>query len=125
MQEFILNQITLPCIDLDRSVAFYRQMGFNQIVASDGYARFEAGESTFSLHTVEGEPNADGVVIYFEVASVAEAVAQLDAQGIEIERQPTDQSWLWTEAYVRDPCGNAICIYHAGSNRKHPPWRIN
>ena len=37
---------------------------------------------------------------------------------------PTDQSWLWREAYLKDPDGNLICLYHAGANRRFPPWRI-
>jgi hydroxymethylpyrimidine/phosphomethylpyrimidine kinase len=35
-----------------------------------------------------------------------------------------DQRWLWREAYLRDPAGNVLCIYHAGTNRRFPPWRI-
>jgi hydroxymethylpyrimidine/phosphomethylpyrimidine kinase len=32
--------------------------------------------------------------------------------------------WLWREARLRDPSGNEICLYHAGANRRFPPWRI-
>jgi hydroxymethylpyrimidine/phosphomethylpyrimidine kinase len=35
-----------------------------------------------------------------------------------------DQRWLWREAWLKDPAGNEICIYHAGENRRLPPWRI-
>jgi hydroxymethylpyrimidine/phosphomethylpyrimidine kinase len=34
------------------------------------------------------------------------------------------QRWLWREAWLRDPAGNSICLYHAGDNRRFPPWRI-
>jgi hydroxymethylpyrimidine/phosphomethylpyrimidine kinase len=34
------------------------------------------------------------------------------------------QSWLWREAWLRDPAGNAVCLYHAGANRRFPPWRL-
>ena len=37
---------------------------------------------------------------------------------------PVDQDWLWREARLADPSGNIICIYHAGENRRFPPWRI-
>jgi hypothetical protein len=46
------------------------------------------------------------------------------AQGIAFDHPPTDQSWLWREAYLRDPDGNVLCLYHAGINRRFPPWRI-
>ena len=37
-----LNQVTLPSTDVARSAAFYRALGFTQIVSSlPSYARFE------------------------------------------------------------------------------------
>ena len=42
-----------------------------------------------------------------------------------VRAQPRDQPWLWREAYLRDPAGNLICLYHAGENRRNPPWRID
>ncbi|MEM7380928.1 MAG: VOC family protein, partial [Bacteroidota bacterium] len=41
------------------------------------------------------------------------------------EELPRDQSWLWREARLKDPDGNTLILYHAGENRKNPPWRIN
>ncbi len=80
----ILNQVTLPATDVDRSVAFYRRLGFKLIVhTTPRYARFECSDA-----------------------------------------DPVDQRWLWREAYLSDPDGNTICLYHAGENRLHPPWRI-
>jgi hypothetical protein len=31
---------------------------------------------------------------------------------------------LWREAYLHDPDGNVLCLYHAGNNRRFPPGRI-
>ncbi len=61
-----LNQITAPTTDLAASAAFYKALGFRQIVAADHYARFEApdGDATFSIHMQERMPAGDGVVIY-------------------------------------------------------------
>lgn len=45
-----INQITLPVTDFDRTVAFYRSLGFTLIVHSPPrYARFECpeGDATF------------------------------------------------------------------------------
>jgi hypothetical protein len=44
--------------------------------------------------------------------------------GIIFESVPTDQSWLWREARLRDLDGNQIILYHGGTNRLNPPWRI-
>jgi catechol 2,3-dioxygenase-like lactoylglutathione lyase family enzyme len=63
-----LNQVTLPSTDVERSAAFYRLLGFTQIVSSlPDYVRFECrdGGSTFSLHAAASAV-APGVVVYFE-----------------------------------------------------------
>lgn len=122
-----LNQITLPSLNIQQSVEFYQGMGFNLIVLTDDYARFESslGDATFSLHKRSKLAGICSATLYFEVESVQATVKELEAAGYEFEQQTCDQTWLWTEAYLRDPGGTRICIYHAGENRKNPPWRIN
>ncbi|MGE0358823.1 MAG: VOC family protein [Burkholderiales bacterium] len=122
-----LNQATLPSTDVARAVKFYRALGFVQIVDSaPRYARFECpdGGATFSLHRVDAPPAGPGVVLYFECDDLDARHAALAASGIRFESPPTDQPWLWREACLRDPDGNLLCLYHAGRNRRHPPWRI-
>lgn len=121
-----LNQVTLPALDIKASVDFYTRMGFLQIVDSPHYARFECpdGDATFSLHAVDSVSPESGVTVYFEHETLDELCADLQARGFEFEHQPVDQSWLWREAILIDPAGNRICLYRAGENRKHPPWRV-
>ena len=121
-----LNQVTLPAVDLRESVDFYTRMGFLQIVDSPHYARFECpdGDATFSLHAVDTVSAQSGVTIYFEHEALDELYAELRARGFEFEQAPVDRSWLWREAILIDPAGNRICLYRAGENRRHPPWRM-
>ena len=121
------NQLTIPCSDYEASVAFYTSLGLKQIVDSPPrYARFETDAgNTFSIHKVESIATPSGVVIYFEVDDVDATVGKLKKKGLKFDSDPVDQSWLWREAYIDDPAGNRICIYHAGENRRHPPWRIS
>ena len=46
-----MNQVTLPVTNMEEAIAFYRRMGFTQIVDTAHYARFECpeGSATFSL----------------------------------------------------------------------------
>ena len=122
-----LNQVTVGCLDLDESVRFYARLGLRQIVSSPpDYARFECpeGGATFSLH-LEADPAKGGAtVVYFEVADLDATVSALKAAGLGFEQEPRDQPWLWREAYLRDPSGNRVCLFHAGSNRRFPPWRL-
>lgn len=76
------------------------------------------------MHTVESVPAETQVIVYFEVVDVDETIRSLKKLGIEAELEPADQTWLWREAYLRDPAGNRICVYKAGRNRRYPPWRI-
>lgn len=135
-----LNQVTLPARDLAASAAFYRRMGFLQIVDSPHYARFECpeGDATFSLHATEHAAESDaadgngtdsgitasGVTVYFEHEDLDALVAELQATGFGFDSLPADQRWLWREARLRDPSGNLICLYRAGAMRRHPPWRV-
>lgn len=121
-----LNQVTVPCTDFEASADFYRRLGLRQIVSSPPrYARFECpGGATLSIHAVAGPLPEPAVVVYFEVEDVDATVAGLQAAGMEFAAMPVDQDWLWREAYLLDPAGNRICIYHAGENRRFPPWRI-
>jgi catechol 2,3-dioxygenase-like lactoylglutathione lyase family enzyme len=121
-----LNQVTLPAVDLAGSVAFYRRMGFELIVDAPRYARFEGpqGDATFSLHRVDATGAPSGVVVYFECDDLDARVQALRDLGIAFDRGPADDPWLWREARLRDPAGNVLCLYHAGVNRRHPPWRV-
>jgi hydroxymethylpyrimidine/phosphomethylpyrimidine kinase len=121
-----LNQVTLPSTNYDESVRFYRTLGLRQIVDSPPrYARFETSAgTTLSIHTVEAEAGRANVVVYFEVDNVDLEVRKLKNLGLVFESEPTDQDWLWREAYLYDPSGNRLCIYNAGDNRRFPPWRL-
>ena len=114
-----LNQVTLPATNLDQSVAFYRRMGFKQIVGSPHYARFEcpAGEATFTLHLAPPASQPSGVVVYFETPELDAEVRRLQAAGFEFIQTPRDEPWLWREARLNDPSGNVLCLFWAGEAR--------
>lgn len=120
-----LNQITLPVVDMDAATAFYRRLGFLQIVDTPHYARFESmeGEATFSLSLSHPRPES-GVTIYFETERLDEVVNELLGQGVAFDQLPQDEPYLWREAILHDPSGNKIKLYWAGENRKNPPWRV-
>jgi catechol 2,3-dioxygenase-like lactoylglutathione lyase family enzyme len=122
-----LNQVTLPASNVERSAEFYRRLGFTQIVSSPPrYARFECkdGGATFSLHLIDPVKPSQ-TVVYFECDDLDATYKRLRALGIEFDQMPTDQVWLWREAYLHDPDGNIICLYHAGNTRRFPPWRLS
>jgi catechol 2,3-dioxygenase-like lactoylglutathione lyase family enzyme len=123
-----LNQVTLPAVDVEQSVAFYCGLGLRLIVSAlPGYARFECpdGGSTFSLHQTTPRAESSGVVVYFECDDLDTRVSQLQTKGYTFSQEPKDEGWLWREARLVDPSGNVICLYWAGDNRRNPPWRVS
>lgn len=121
-----LNQVTVPVSDIPKSISFYQTLGLKLIVESPHYARFVCpdGNATFSLHLAEELPIGNGISVYFECDDLDEKVKQLIEKGISFDQLPKDQTWLWREAYLKDPDGNQLILFFAGENRLNPPWRI-
>ncbi len=121
-----LNQITVPSLNITKSISFYQTLGLKLIVKSDHYARFECpdGTSTFSIHLTEELPKGAGISVYFECANLDEKVNELIRKGITFDQLPKDQTWLWREAYLKDPDGNQLILFYAGENRLNPPWKL-
>lgn len=122
-----LNQITVPSVNLEIAVAFYKKLGLALIVDSiPRYARFlcPEGNATFSIHHTEKLPEGEGISIYFECKHLDEQVEELMQKGISFDEMPEDKPWLWREARLRDPDGNQIILFKGGENRKNPPWKI-
>ncbi|MBI1406558.1 MAG: VOC family protein [Caulobacter sp.] len=125
-----LNQVTVPALDMAASVQFYETLGLILIVRNDHYARFECPDSdggdppTFSLH-LDAEAVPGAACVYFEDDDLDATVEHLIDTGLTFDSGPDDQTWLWREAWTSDPAGNRVCLYRAGANRRHPPWRLS
>ena len=123
-----LNQITIPSLDLTKSVPFYEKLGLKLIVDSvPRYARFECpdGNASFSIQHVENLPTGDGIHVYFECENLDEYVKELTTKGIAFDQLPIDQIWEWREARLKDLDGNQLILFYGGENRLNPPWRID
>ena len=120
-----LNQVTVQSNNIIESIVFYKTLGLILIVEDTHYARFEfpEGDSTFSIHHMP-DSKPSNTIVYFEVSDLLETVSALKQKGVSFIQDPKQESWLWHESRVMDPSGNEICIYNAGTNRKHPPWRV-
>lgn len=121
-----LNHVLVWVSDVARSLEFYEGgLGFVRIEADEGYARLRApdGDATIGLHEAEDgeEPPWDaGIGLYLEVGDVDSACRALAERGIAIDRPPEDMAWGWRHAYLRDPDGHRLSIYHAGEKRFLP-----
>ena len=122
-----LNHVTLIVTNFERSATFYRALGLVPIVHEPPrYARFRCPESDETLSVeVTGEPPAPArAQLFFECLDLDRTVAQLKTKGLVFEQDPTDMSYLWREARLRDPDGHDIRLYFAADNRLNPPWKV-
>lgn len=123
-----LNQVTVYTERSIETAEFFQVLGLRLIVNSlPRYARLECpdGTSTLSVSSTDPTNTPSNIVLYFECSDLDAEYERLVSLGLEFEQPPTDRSWLWREAYLRDPNGNKICLFHAGENRKYPPWRVS
>lgn len=122
-----LNQVTIYSQLPVKTVEFFEKLGLKRIVDSlPRYARLECpdGEATLSVNIADEVTVTNNIVLYFECNELDEEVARLKSLGLKFTQDPTDQPWLWRQAYLLDPNGNKICLFRAGENRKNPPWRV-
>lgn len=88
-----LNKITVPSLDLTKSVLVYEKLGLKLIVkALQRFARFECpdGNSNFSIHKTEELPKRKYIYMYFECKNLDNHVEQLKKRGIKFNLEPTD-----------------------------------
>ena len=89
-----LSVVYLYVRDLDRSLAFYRDVLGIPLAGSDGaWAEARLGSTRFALHALHsgaGEPRSGTVRVDFEVEDIDQAAARLEATGVsvgEIQRE--------------------------------------
>lgn len=121
-----LNHATLPSRDLSASIAFYEALGLELIVkAEPRYARFAVDAcSTLSVEVTE-TGRAGTAEIFLCCADIDQEVAAARARNLVFDWPPTDQSYQWRTAGLRDPAGNRIVLFSAGTNQHYPPWRLD
>lgn len=113
-----IGQIALTVADLDRAVAFYRDaLGMRFLFAAPPQlAFFDAGGVRLMLSAPEGgaAATAGDTVLYFRVADIDEAYADLGARGVAfvdephlIARMPDHELWM---CFFRDPDAHTIAL---------------
>jgi len=117
--------------DLDRSLAFYGD-GLGLAVArefGDGDQRgvvFFAGGGLIEvvggggprMPTPTGSPGSGSVVLWLQVRSVGEALAELSARAVPVVRPAVLEPWGLIEAWIDDPDGLRIHLVEVPAD--HP-----
>jgi catechol 2,3-dioxygenase-like lactoylglutathione lyase family enzyme len=112
-----IGQIHVSVSDVDRAVAFYRDvlgMQFLFQVPGQPMAFFDCDGVRLYLGRPESPEFRSNPVLYFDVADIGEAFAALGKRGVEFRDEPhvvhrTDATELWMAAFT-DPDGNNLVL---------------
>lgn len=110
-----IGQIALTVRDLDAAVTFYRDaLGIAFLYRFPGLAFFDCAGVRLMLSEPEGEFEQAASVLYFRVADIQEAVAELRGRGVRfmdephlIARMPDHDLWM---AFFRDLDDNQLAL---------------
>jgi catechol 2,3-dioxygenase-like lactoylglutathione lyase family enzyme len=117
-----LDHLVLTVTDIDRSVAFYRDvLGMSPVTFGDGRTAVTFGQSKINFHEVGKEfdpkarrPVAGSADICLVTRDRLDDVqAFLDARGVAVEEGPVERTGAvgrLLSVYVRDPDGNLVEI---------------
>lgn len=110
-----IGQIHISVDDIDRAVAFYREvlgMKFLFDVPGQSMAFFDCGGVRLYLGQAESDAFRSNPLIYYRVDDIHQARQTLSERGVTFEGEPhvvhkTDTHELWLAAF-KDPEGNWI-----------------
>ena len=111
-----IGQIAVPVTDIDRAVAFYRDvLGMKFLFQSPpGLGFFDCGGVRLMLDAPAGAQAGQGGVIYYQVPDLQAAFETLTARGVVFEakphliaRMPDHELWM---AFFRDPDRNLLAV---------------
>lgn len=114
-----LAQLAITVADLDRAVAFYRDVLGLQFLfsAPPGLAFLQAGDTRLMLEAGTGERGSHPAP-YFRVPDVRPAAAELERRGVKlvspahvIARLPSGEVWL---CHFEDPDGHLLSLLSEG-----------
>ncbi|MFN2487016.1 MAG: VOC family protein [Acidimicrobiia bacterium] len=112
-----IGQIHVSVSDVDRSVAWYRDvlgLDFLFQVPGQPMAFFQCGETRLYLGVPEQEAFRSRPILYFSVGDIDQAVATIEARGGSFAGKPQvahrdDSSELWLVS-IADPDGLPVLL---------------
>ena len=111
-----LSYLEIPAVDTEHAAAFYGQvLGWRLERRAANDLRFEDATGHLLGRWVTGRaPSREpGLLAYFYVERIDDAVGRVVAHGGEVVQAPCAEGNLWV-ATVRDPAGNLLGLWQEG-----------
>ena len=111
-----ISQVSMRALDLDRAVAFYRDvLGLELLSQHEGMAFFLARSLRIMLAVPpSAEFDHPGSVLYFDSRDIDADCAALRSLGVEILREPfiahAEDTHQFSLAFFRDSEGNTLAL---------------
>jgi methylmalonyl-CoA/ethylmalonyl-CoA epimerase len=110
-----IGQVLVPVSDVERAAAFYRDvLGIRYLFGFPGMAFLDADGVRLYLASPGEDGFAGRSTLYFRVADIDGAVAELEARGVVFTGRPhmifddgTQQTWM---CFTKDPDGNNVVL---------------
>ena len=110
-----IGQIALTVTDIERAIAFYRDvLGMKLLFRAPNMGFFDCEGIRLMLSGAEKPDEHYGSVIYFKAPDIRQAHATLSARGASFEgephliaRMPNHELWM---AFFRDPDRNLLAL---------------
>lgn len=101
----------LPVVEMDESVGFYRQLGFDvEPYDADYTIVSQSGEEVVHLRVVDDlDPAQNAASVYFHVQDVDAVHREWAFTGI-VTGEVVDEPWGMREFTVADPAGNLLRV---------------
>lgn len=116
-----LTTIVLVVKDMDRSVAFYRDIvGLKVEMHTPYWSSLSAGNITLGLHPESAHAKAApgmGCTFGFEVSDIHKVVGELKAKGVTVPMEPRDDGFGWL-AIFNDPDGYSVQLVQLTAQSK-------
>jgi methylmalonyl-CoA/ethylmalonyl-CoA epimerase len=110
-----IGQIAITVKDVARATEFYEKvLGLTLLFRFPGLAFFECGSVRLMLSVAERPEFEKNSIIYYRVADIEAAAAELERRGVAFEDRPhvihrDDRHELWM-AFFRDSEGNFLGV---------------
>lgn len=105
--------ISLPVSDVDRTVTFYQQFGFELLIRHDNFALLRMGKGTIGLLKMDLSKWSSALrgAIHIELSTdnLDALYEQLQAQGVHFDSPPVDRAWE-RQMFTYDPDGYRLEI---------------